>query len=79
MLEQLKREQDEEVEKVQGHLEAVTLAVRELEENMRTLQLASAATENIVLTEVRSQLGQKVLLTIKVCLKFYFSKITIKL
>lgn len=57
VLEQLRREQEEELERVQRHLEATELAVRELEENMRALQQASADTENVVLTEVRS-LGQ---------------------
>ncbi|XP_026214294.1 tripartite motif containing 105 [Anabas testudineus] len=52
MLEQLKREQDEELEKVHRRLEAVKLAMRELEDNMTKLQQASAATENIVLTEL---------------------------
>ncbi|XP_070692449.1 tripartite motif containing 105 isoform X2 [Pempheris klunzingeri] len=55
VLEQLRREQEEELEKVQRHLEATELAVRELEDNMRALQQASAATENIVLTEVTYQ------------------------
>lgn len=53
MLEQLRKEQQEELEKVQRHLEAAEMAVRELEENIRLLQKANAATENIVLTEVR--------------------------
>lgn len=53
-LEQLKREQDEELEKVQRHLEAIKLVVGELEENMGKLQQASASTENGVLTEVSS-------------------------
>lgn len=52
VLEQLRREQEEELEKVQRHLEVVKLAVRELEENIRTLQQASTDTENIVLTEL---------------------------
>lgn len=52
MLEQLRREQEEELEKVQHHLEAIEVALRELEENMRILQLASADTENVVVTEV---------------------------
>ncbi|XP_031175495.1 tripartite motif containing 105 [Sander lucioperca] len=51
-LEQLRREQEEELEKVQRHLEATEMAVRELEDNMRALQQASAATENIILTEL---------------------------
>ncbi|KAG8004146.1 Zinc-binding protein A33 [Nibea albiflora] len=55
MLEQLRREQEEELEKVQRHLEAVKLATRELEDNMRVLKQASANTESVVLTEVRSQ------------------------
>ena len=54
-LEQLRREQEEELEKVQRHLEATEMAVRELEDNMRALQQASAATESIILTEVRSR------------------------
>ncbi|XP_018531134.1 tripartite motif containing 105 [Lates calcarifer] len=52
MLEQLRREQEEELEKVQRHLEAVKLAVRELEENIKALQQASAATDNIILSEL---------------------------
>lgn len=60
MLEQLRREQEEELEKVQRHLEAVELAARELEDSMRALQQASAATESVALTEVSSQLGQEV-------------------
>ena len=56
MLEQLKREQEEELDKVQHHLEAVELAVRELEDNIRMLRQASATTENTVLSEVRSPL-----------------------
>ncbi|XP_023257978.1 zinc-binding protein A33-like [Seriola lalandi dorsalis] len=52
MLEQIRREQEEELEKVERHLEALRVAVRELEENMRMLQQASAATENTVLTEL---------------------------
>lgn len=56
VLEQLRREQEEELEKVQRHLEAVELAVRELEDNLRVLKQASAATESVVLTEVRSLL-----------------------
>ncbi|KAI3351244.1 hypothetical protein L3Q82_005794 [Scortum barcoo] len=52
MLEQLRREQEEELEKVQRHLEAVELAARELEEHIRVLQQASAAAESVVLTEL---------------------------
>ncbi|KAM7000254.1 tripartite motif containing 105 [Tautogolabrus adspersus] len=52
VLEQLRREQEEELEKVQHHLEAIELALRELEENMRVLQQASADTENVVVTEL---------------------------
>ena len=55
MLEQLKREEEEELEKVQRHHEAIELAVRELDENIRALQQAGAAAENIVLTEVRTE------------------------
>lgn len=59
-LEQLRREQEEELEKVQRHLEAIELATRELEDNMRALQQASVATESVILTEVSSQRGQEV-------------------
>lgn len=52
MLEQLRREEEEELQKVQRHLEAAELAVRELEDNLKTLQQASAATEDVVLTEL---------------------------
>lgn len=51
-LEQLRREEEEELEKVRRHLEATELAVRELEDGIKALQQASAATENIVLAEV---------------------------
>ncbi|XP_029297245.1 tripartite motif containing 105 isoform X2 [Cottoperca gobio] len=51
-LEQLRREQEEELEKVQRHLEVMELAVRELEDNMRVLQQASTDTDNIILTEL---------------------------
>ncbi|XP_045887535.1 tripartite motif containing 105 [Micropterus dolomieu] len=52
VLEQLMREQEEELEKVQRHLEATEVAVRELEENTRALRQASAAAENGVLAEL---------------------------
>ncbi|XP_030001127.1 tripartite motif containing 105 isoform X2 [Sphaeramia orbicularis] len=51
-LEQLKREQDEELMKVQQHLEPVEQALSELEENIRALEQASAATEKTILTEL---------------------------
>ncbi|XP_026186990.1 tripartite motif containing 105 [Mastacembelus armatus] len=51
MLDHIRREQEEELEKVLRHLESVKAAVRELEENMSVLQQASVATENRVLTE----------------------------
>ncbi|XP_053180242.1 tripartite motif containing 105 isoform X2 [Scomber japonicus] len=51
MLEQIRREQEEELEKVQRHLEATERAVRELEENMTALQQACAVNENTVLIE----------------------------
>ncbi|KAF7227961.1 transcript variant X2 [Nothobranchius furzeri] len=47
MLEQLRREQEEELQKVQRHLEASELSVRELENNIRLLQQANGS-----LTEV---------------------------
>ncbi|XP_028271529.1 tripartite motif containing 105 [Parambassis ranga] len=52
MLEQLRREEEEELGKVQRHLEAMDVAVKELEDNIRVLQQASAGTENMVLTEL---------------------------
>lgn len=60
VLEQLRKEQQEELEKVQRHLQAAELAVRDLEDNIRALQRASADTENVVVTEVRSRLGAAV-------------------
>ncbi|XP_068596348.1 tripartite motif containing 105 [Brachionichthys hirsutus] len=51
VLEQLRREQEEETEKVRRHLEAVERAMRELEENIKALQRASAVSEDVVLTE----------------------------
>lgn len=78
VLEQLRREHEEELEKVQRHLVAMELAVRELEDNMRALQQASTDTENIVLTEVTRQLGQKVQMRIRVCLKCRCLKVAVK-
>ncbi|XP_044219580.1 tripartite motif containing 105 [Thunnus albacares] len=52
MLEQLRREQEAELEKVQRHLEATEQAVRDLEENMTALQQACTANENTVLIEL---------------------------
>lgn len=54
VLEQLRKEQQEELEKVQRHLEAAELAMRDLEDNIRALERASVDTENVVVTEVRS-------------------------
>ncbi|KAL3972794.1 tetraspanin-8 [Sarotherodon galilaeus] len=51
-LEQLRREQEEELVKVQHHLEVTERAVKELEDNIKALQEASAATQDIVLTEL---------------------------
>ncbi|KAM6923989.1 tripartite motif containing 105 [Xenentodon cancila] len=52
MLEQLRRERDEEQEKVRRHLEASELAVRELEDNMRVLQQFSTAMDGVMPTEL---------------------------
>lgn len=52
MLEQLRREQEDELEKVRRHLEATEREARELEDNIRALEQASAATESTVLTEL---------------------------
>lgn len=54
MLEQLKKEQAEELEKVQRHLEAAELGLRELENNLRVLQKASTAADSEIMTEVRA-------------------------
>ncbi|XP_034400188.1 tripartite motif containing 105 [Cyclopterus lumpus] len=48
----IRSEQEEELEKVQRHLEATELAVGELEDSMRALQQASTATENTILAEL---------------------------
>ncbi|XP_061582194.1 tripartite motif containing 105 [Cololabis saira] len=52
MLEQLRREREEELEKVRRHLEASELAVRELEDNMRVLQQFSTAMDSIMPAEL---------------------------
>lgn len=64
LLEQLRVEQQEELEKVQRHLEAVEMAVRDLEENERVLQKVAAVAQSAVLTEVR-QGGQDIRLWIR--------------
>lgn len=51
-LEQLRREQEEELVKVQHHLEVTERAAKELEDNIKALQEASAPTQDIVLTEL---------------------------
>lgn len=52
LLERLKKEQVEELEKVQRHLEAAELGQQELEENLRVLQQASTAADSVIVTEV---------------------------
>lgn len=52
LLERLKKEQVEELEKVQRHLEAAELGQRELEENLRVLQQACTAADSVIVTEV---------------------------
>ncbi|CAM9300019.1 unnamed protein product [Lampetra planeri] len=52
LLEQLRREQEEELEKVQRHLEVLERGIRELEENLVVLRQACAATETSALIEV---------------------------
>lgn len=54
MLEQLKKEQAEELEKVQRHLEAAEQGLRELEDNLRVLQKASTTCDSDIMTEVRA-------------------------
>lgn len=54
LLEQLKKEHAEELEKVQRHLEAAEQGLRELEDNLRVLQKASAAADSEIVTEVRA-------------------------
>lgn len=49
MLDQLRREQEEELEKVQHHLQAAESAMRELENNIKLLQQS-----NNSLTEVET-------------------------
>lgn len=55
MLEQLEKEQAEELEKVQRHLEAAEQALRELGDNLRVLQKASSAADGEMMTEVRAR------------------------
>lgn len=56
LLERLKKEQVEELEKVQRHVEAAELGQRELEENLRVLQQASTAADSMIVTEVTRRL-----------------------
>lgn len=51
-LEQLKREQHEELEKVRHHLEPIERALRDLEENIRMLEKASSTIEQNTLTQL---------------------------
>ena len=52
VLEQMRREQREVTDKLQRHLEDSREAVKELEQNIRALQQAFAASENTTPTEV---------------------------
>lgn len=52
MLEQLKREQQEELEKVQHHLDPIEKTLKDLEENIRELEKARSATEKTTMTQV---------------------------
>ena len=52
VLEQMRREEREVTDKLQRHLEDSREAVKELEQNIRALQQAFAASENTTLTEV---------------------------
>lgn len=52
MLEQVTREQEEQLEKVQRHLEASESAITDLEENMQVLQQFSSAMDDIEPAEV---------------------------
>lgn len=51
-LEQLKREQHEELEKVRHHLEPIERALRDLEENIRMLEQVSSTTEKKTVTQL---------------------------
>lgn len=51
-LDQLKREQQEALEKVHHHLEPIERALRDLEENIRMLEKISSTTEQNTLTEL---------------------------
>lgn len=51
-LEQLRRAQTEEVERVHHHLEPIERALRDLEENIRMLEKASSTTEQNTLTQL---------------------------
>lgn len=63
LLERLKKEQVEELEKVQRHLEAAELGQRELEENLRVLQQASTAAESVIVTEVARRISIRIQIT----------------
>lgn len=52
VLEQLKREQQEELEKVQHHLDPIEKTLKDLEENIRELEKARGATEKTTMTQL---------------------------
>lgn len=52
VLEQLKREQHEELEKVRNHLEPIERALRDFEENIRMLEKANSTSEQNTLTQL---------------------------
>uniref|UniRef100_A0A3B4AF85 Uncharacterized protein n=1 Tax=Periophthalmus magnuspinnatus TaxID=409849 RepID=A0A3B4AF85_9GOBI len=54
-LEQLKREEQEELEKVLHHLEPTEKALKDLEENIKVLEKASSPSEQPTLTQVKSR------------------------
>ena len=54
LLGQLAKEQAEELEKVQRHLEAAQQGLREQEENLRVLQKVSTAGDTQIMIEVRA-------------------------
>lgn len=54
LLEQLKKEQMEELEKVQRHLDAAEQGLGELEDNLRVLQKANTEAGSEIIPEVRA-------------------------
>lgn len=60
MLEQLKREQEEMLQRLERHLEALQVAIRDMEQNINMLRQTASSTDQSVLVEV-------ITMTVSIC------------